>query len=127
VLLSLLVVTPALADRVILGDGANYNGQFTPLNGEIKFSDSQGIEYKFPVCDVQSIVFSSTTDIVTLRSGKIYSGQYTGPDALCFQDSQRIQYQFPLKDVETLVLTQTSPRLLRRECRLRLCRMEPRP
>jgi hypothetical protein len=94
---------------VILRDGAHYNGQFTPLNGEIKFSDSQSIEYKFPVRDVQSIVFSSTTDIVTLRSGKIYSGQYTGPDALSFQDSQGIQYQFPLKDVETLVLTQTSP------------------
>jgi hypothetical protein len=108
-LLLWLVATPALADTVILRDGASYNGEFTQRNGEITFSDSQGIQYKFPVRDVQSLVFSSTTDIVTLRSGKIYSGQYGGPDALSFQDSQGIQYQFPLKDVETLVLTQTDP------------------
>jgi hypothetical protein len=56
-----LVATPALVDTVILRDGASYNGQFTPRNGEIAFSDSQGIQYKFPVRDVQSLVFSSTT------------------------------------------------------------------
>ena len=58
--------------------------------------------------NVQSLVFSSTTDIAMLRNGKIYSQQYNGSDALSFQDQEGIQYQFPLKDVETLVLTQTS-------------------
>lgn len=77
-------------------------------SGEISFTDTQGVQYEFPLRDVQSLVFSSTTDIVTLRNSKIYSGQYNGSDALSFQDQEGIQYQFPLKDVETLVLTQTS-------------------
>jgi hypothetical protein len=108
-LFGLLLVSPALADTVILRDGASYSGQFNSApTGEISFTDARGVQYKFPVHDVQSLVFSSTTDIVTLRNGKIYSGQYTGADALSFQDREGIQYQFPLKDVETLVLTQTS-------------------
>lgn len=75
VLCGLLFTAPALADAVILRGGAGYSGQFTSgPTGEINFTDTQGVQYKFPVPDVQSLVFSSTTDIVTLRNGKIYSG-----------------------------------------------------
>jgi|ERR1700739_2103531 hypothetical protein len=63
VLCGLLFAAPALADTVILRDGASYSGQFTSApSGEISFTDTQGVQYKFPVRDVQSLVFSSTTD-----------------------------------------------------------------
>ncbi len=100
--------TPAAADTVILRDGASYSGQFTStIAGQIGFTDGQGVQYKFPVGDVQSLVFSNSQDIVTLRNGKVYSGQYAGPDCIGFRDGQGIDYRFPLRDVETTVFTQS--------------------
>jgi hypothetical protein len=96
-----------LADTVILRDGASYSGQFTS-GAQIGFTDGQGVEYKFPVGDVQSLVFSRSQDIVTLRSGKVYSGQYNGPEYVGFRDGQGIDYNFPLRDVETIVFTQNN-------------------
>jgi hypothetical protein len=58
---------------------------------------------------VQSLVFTSTNDIVTLRSGKVYSGNYTGVSPIPFTDTQGVGYQFPVKDVASLVFTRSIP------------------
>src|SRR4029077_8467468 len=47
-------------------------------------------------------------DIVTLRSGKVYSGNYTGANPLPFTDNQGVGYQFPMKDVASLVLMRSN-------------------
>jgi len=104
----LFVASPIWADTIILRDGASYSGQLNAANGEIAFTDGQGVQYKFPVKDVQSLVFSSTTDIVTLQNGKIYTGEFSGPASLNFSDAQGIQYQFPRRDVETIVFSQAA-------------------
>jgi hypothetical protein len=109
-LLALYFALPMRPDTVILHDGSSYSGQFgRNPGGEITFTDVQGIQYRFPPQDVQSIVFTSANDIITLRSGKVYSGKYTGTDPISFTDSQGIGYQFPLKDVASLVLTRSKP------------------
>lgn len=59
-----------------------------------------------PIRDLQSLVFSSATDTVTLRKAKVYTGQYNGPEMIGFRDAQGIDYQLPLRDVEILVFTQ---------------------
>jgi hypothetical protein len=105
-----LLASPSLADTVILHDGASYSGQFTgPTNGEITFTDNQGIEYRFPVNDVQSIVFTPTADVISLRNGKVYSGHYTGADPLSFAGMDGVDYQFPRTDVASIVLTRKKP------------------
>lgn len=42
---------------------------------------------------------------MTLRTGTVYSGHYTGGNPISFQDASGIQYRFPVKDVASLVLT----------------------
>ena len=70
---------PLLADTVILQSGASYTGTFEGARrNEIAFTDNQGVQYTFPLSDVQSLVFTGSTDVISLRSGKVYSGQYTG-------------------------------------------------
>lgn len=102
----LLGWSSAWADTVVLRDGASYAGQFTSaVGGNIGFTDGQGIQYTFPLPDVQSLVFSRGQDIVTLRNGKMYSGQYDGPGYIDFRDGMGIDYKFPVRDVETLVFT----------------------
>lgn len=97
------------ADTVVLRDGASYSGQrIGPDSGQIAFTDGQGIEYKFPASDVQSLVFGRTQDTVTVRSGKVYAGQYNGPEYVAFRDGQGIDYNFPLRDLETIIFTQNS-------------------
>src|ERR1700760_3235287 len=107
ILLSLLFLAlPALADTIILHDGTSYSGQFLGASsGEITFSDAQGIQYRFPLSDVQSLVFTASGDTVTLRDGKVYSGHYTGVSPLSFNDTQGIAYQFPVRDVSSVVFT----------------------
>jgi hypothetical protein len=100
--------TSAWADTVILRDGASYSGQCTGIGGQIGFTDGQGVEYKFPAGDVQSLTFSRSQDVVTLRSGKVYTGQYNGSDYISFRDGQGIDYNFPVRDVETIVFSQVS-------------------
>jgi hypothetical protein len=101
-------VANAWADTVILRDGASYSGQCTGIGEQIGFTDGQGIEYKFPSADVQSLTFSHTQDVVTLRNGKVYTGQYNGSDYIAFRDGQGIDYNFPVRDVETIVFNQVS-------------------
>jgi hypothetical protein len=109
-LLTLFLPSFARPDTVILHDGASYSGQFASATGDqITFTDAQGIQYQFPLHDVQSLVFTADNDIVTLRNGKVYSGKYTGADPIGFTDTQGVGYQFPLKDVASLVLTRSNP------------------
>ena len=62
---------------MILQDGSSYAGQFTGAsNGDIAFVDEQGVQYRFPLAEVQSLVCIPEADIVTLRTGKVYSGRY---------------------------------------------------
>jgi hypothetical protein len=106
----LLFASVARPDTIILHSGASYSGKFdVAADSQITFTDTQGIQYNFPLRDVQSLVFTSTNDIVTLRSGKVYSGNYTGASPIPFVDSQGIGYQFPTKDVASLVLMRTRP------------------
>jgi hypothetical protein len=96
----------AFADTIVTREGASYSGTFLGAsNGMIGFTDASGIGYSFPLRDVQSLVFTSANDTVTLRNGKVYSGKFTGTDPLAFKDDMGILYEFPRKDVETLVLS----------------------
>ena len=109
-LLTGILTASLLADTVILQSGASYTGSFENVKGnEITFTDNQGVEYRFPLSDVQSLVFTGTTDIVTLRNGKVYSGQYTGGRTISFTDNEGIGYVFPVNDVASLVLSRTHP------------------
>jgi hypothetical protein len=109
-LFSFFLASPARPDTIILHDGASYAGQFGGASGgQITFTDAQGIQYNFPVRDVQSLVFTATNDIVTLRNGKVYSGNYTGVSPIPFTDTQGVGYQFPVKDVASLVFTRSIP------------------
>jgi hypothetical protein len=101
---------PLLADTVILQSGASYTGTFEGARrNEITFTDNQGVQYTFPLSDVQSLVFTSSTDVISLRSGKVYSGQYTGGKVVAFTDNQGIGYVFPVKDVASIVFSRTNP------------------
>jgi len=96
----------ARADIIVLHDGVSYSGRFTPpASGKLSFTDSQGIGYRFPVSDIQSLVFSNTADNITLHNGKNYTGQLNGEDVISFEGSGGIDYQFPLRDVSSLILT----------------------
>jgi len=102
----LAVTVAAGADTVITRNGASYSGHFLDTKADtIPFTDASGIQYTFPLRDVQSLVFTATNDTVTLRNGKVYSGKYTGPDPLSFRDNMGILYRFPRQDVESLVLS----------------------
>ena len=107
-LLAAVFAGPLLADTVILQSGASYSGSFeSAKNNEITFTDNQGVQYTFPLSDVQSLVFTGSADIVSLRSGKVYSGQYTGSKTVAFTDTQGIGYVFPVKDVASIVFSRT--------------------
>lgn len=102
----LCAVAPVYADTVILNDGSSYVGQFLGAStGQIPFTDNQGVQYNFPESDVQSMVFTPSADIVTLRNSKTYSGHYTGAAPLPFVDAEGVQYHFPVHDVASLVFT----------------------
>jgi hypothetical protein len=103
---TLSVAVQSLADTVITRAGASYSGQFLGAKaGVIPFTDTSGIQYSFPLRDVQSLVFTETNTTITLRNGKVYSGKYTGDDPLAFKDNLGILYRFPLNDVESLVVS----------------------
>lgn len=110
VMLAAFLAPAALrADTVILRNGSSYTGQYTAApGGTIHFTDTLGIKYKFPIHDVQTIVFTNTNDTLTLRDGHSYTGQATGWTSVQFSDSQGIQYQFPVADVSSLVLSQSA-------------------
>jgi hypothetical protein len=91
----------ASADTVVLRDGISYLGHLQ--GGAITFADTQGVKYEFPGPDVQSLVFSPSGAVVTLRNGKSYSGHFTGSDPVAFSDAQGIQYQFPVSDLDAII------------------------
>lgn len=99
-----LLAKPVLADTIILQDGTSYTGQLG-TSSEITFTDNQGVQYRFPATDVQSLTFTGGADVVSLRDGKVYSGHYTGGDTIAFMDNQGISYTFPVKDVASVVFS----------------------
>jgi hypothetical protein len=105
-LCTLLFATLAFADTVILKDGTSYLGECSLQT--VDFKDSQGIQYQFPIKDVQSLAFNASKDTVSLRDGKSYSGQFTGATPIAFQDAQGIKYQFPATDVDAIVLNRAA-------------------
>ena len=109
-LLSLLFVSSiAFADTVILHDGSSYSGQLQGLpNHEVTFTDNSGVQYNFPVADVQTLVFTASGDTVTLRNGKSYAGHYTGPAPITFQGAEGISYRFPVSDISSLVFARSA-------------------
>ena len=104
------------ADTIVLRDGSSYSGQYD--GAAVTFTDLQGIQYQFPLRDVQSLAFSSSSDAVTLRNGKSYSGHFTGANPLAFQGSEGIKYQFPTSDVDAIVFNSSGTVA-------RTCRCEP--
>ena len=109
-LLILIFAAPLFADTVIFQSRASYTGTFEgAANNRITFTDGQGVQHTFPLSDVQSLTFTGTTDIISLRSGKVYSGQYTGGTTIAFTDNQGVGYVFPLKDVDSLIFSRTRP------------------
>jgi hypothetical protein len=62
-LLSVFLTAPLLAVTVILQSGASYTGSFENAKGNgITFTDNQGVAYTFLLSDVQSLVFTGSTD-----------------------------------------------------------------
>lgn len=96
----------AHADFVILRDGRSYSGTFTGApGGKLGFEDNAGIQYTFPLHDVQTVVFSNVSDHIALRGGQSYTGHLTSITRIAFEGSNGISYVFPLKDISSLVLT----------------------
>jgi outer membrane lipoprotein SlyB len=109
-LLLILSVTMAHADVVVLRDGKSYSGTYdSAANSKLSFQDNAGIQYTFPINDVQSLVFSNVGDHITLHNGQTYSGQLTGTTKLSFQGSNGVSYVFPISDVSSLILTGIPP------------------
>ena len=99
--------TASFADIVVLHDGRSYSGTFTGApGGKLVFKDMQGIQYTFPLAQVQSIVFSNLADHITLRSGHAYKGQLVGLTTLGFNGQNGISYVFPLTDVTTIIFAE---------------------
>ncbi len=102
----ILATSAARADYVILRDGKSYSGAYTgAADGRLKFKDGQGIQYTFPLSDVQSLVFSNVADHISLRGGQSYTGQLMGATTIQFRGANGIAYVFPLSDVASLVIT----------------------
>jgi len=105
---ALLLTPAAFADTVILHDGSSYTGQLQGIaDHNITFTDNSGVQYKFPTSDVQTLVFTSAGDTITLRNGKSYSGHYTGAAPISFAGADGISYQFPVRDVSSLVFSRS--------------------
>lgn len=96
----------AHADIVVLRDGKSYSGTYTgEPTGKLNFKDNAGIQYTFPLGDVQTVVFSNLGDNVSLRGGQTYSGHWIGVTRISFRGTNGVGYVFPVSDVSSLVLT----------------------
>jgi len=104
--LVVVVATVAFGDTVILRDGTSYVGECSLAT--VNFKDMQGVQYQFPVKDVQSLAFNGTKDTAVLRDGKSYSGHFTGVTPIAFQDAQGIKYEFPASDLDAVIFSRTS-------------------
>lgn len=101
-----LAAASAHADFVILRDGKSYAGTYTSApNGKLAFTDTTGVQYTFPIGDVQSLVFSNLEDHISLRGGQSYSGHLLNTTKVSFRGANGISYVFPLSDVASLVFT----------------------
>jgi hypothetical protein len=94
------------ADTAILHDGSSYSGRLisTPED-QLSFKNEQGVQFTFPRHDLQSIVFTQSNDVITLRNGRTYSGQYAGGSDISFQDSEGVHYQFPVSVLSSVVFS----------------------
>jgi hypothetical protein len=92
------------ADTIIVRGGSSYTGQYEG-GSTIAFTDTHGIQYQFPLRDVQSLVFSAALDTVTLGNGKSYSGHFMGTNPIVFAGSEGIHYKFPIDDVDSIVFS----------------------
>ena len=65
---------------------------------------------RFVLCALLSIALFAKADIIVLRDGVSYSGQFTPPanGKLSFTDNQGIHYSLPLSDVQSLVFSNTA-------------------
>ena len=105
-IVALLFSATAHADFVILRDGKSYSGAYTGApNGKLSFKDNSGIQYTFPLADVQSLVFSNVSDHISLRGGQSYTGQLIGVTTVSFRGSNGVSYVFPMKDIASMVFT----------------------
>lgn len=105
---AVFLVSAALlhADVVVLHDGRSYSGTYTGVpNGKLIFKGNSGIQYSFPMSQVETVVFSNLSDHISLRNGQMYSGQWIGVTEIEFRGANGIGYVFPVKDVSSLVLT----------------------
>ena len=91
------------ADVVVLHDGSSYTGQLS--QEKITFKGNDGVDFTFPSRDLQSMVFTAAADTVTLASGKVYSGHYTGASDFNLAGADGVSYRFPMKDVASIVFT----------------------
>lgn len=99
-------VSLAHADFVILRDGRSYSGEFTGApGGKLSFQDNAGIQYTFPLNDIQTLVFSNLAQHIALRGGQSYTGHLIGITRISFNGANGVSYIFPLSDVSSLVLT----------------------
>jgi hypothetical protein len=104
----LLLAAPAFSDTILLASGASYEGHYMGApNAHLNFQDNQGIQYNFPVSQIQTLAFGQDGDTVTLRTGRSYFGHLAGPenDAIQFVDQQGISYRFPTNSVASLVFS----------------------
>lgn len=105
-LLLLISAVAAHADYVILRDGKSYSGTFASApNGKLSFQDSAGIQYTFPMSDVQSVVFSNVADHISLHGGQSYSGKLLGTTHITFRGANGIKYVFPVSDISSIIFT----------------------
>jgi outer membrane lipoprotein SlyB len=105
-LLSLAFASLSLfADVIVLQDGSSYTGHLRTSAGTISFKGENGVGFTFPTRDVQSLAFTSAKDTITLRSGRTYTGRYTGDATLGFSGAEGISYDFPIRDVASVVFT----------------------
>lgn len=105
---ALLFTLPAAADVIYLNGGRQYYGHMMgEREARLAFQDNQGVQYNFPLHDLQSISFSQSGETIVLRSGRSYFGQIQGPQAntIGWVDKQGVSYQFPVYDVSNITFT----------------------
>ena len=104
----MILSIPAAADTLYLNSGATYNGHFMgDRDARLVFEDNQGVQYQFPIRDLQSIQFNRAGETVVLRSGKTYFGQISGPmgDSISWVDTQGNSYQFPIYQISNITFS----------------------
>src|SRR5689334_5753093 len=99
------------ADVVVLRDGSSYTGQLQmeTTGATIAFTGDNGVGFTFPIRDIQLLSFSERKHS-HLRSGKTYTGHYSGQSTLHLAGAEGISYDFPVKDVASIVFLEVPRR-----------------